>query len=81
MSDDTYKIERAKCAPGVKYDGRTCFSLKSLQKIAESYNKNYNEKIKITSDKFALLNNLTKKLRNTCKDDQHCWLKQKFSKT
>ena len=81
ISDETYKRERSKCAPGTKYDGKSCFNIKSLQKIANSYNENYNKNIKITNDKDKLLKNISRELRSKCKESDHqCWLKQDFVK-
>ena len=45
-----------KCAPSKTYKDGSCFTLKSLKKIAESYNiKNPMNKIKITEDKEGLV--------------------------
>ena len=48
-----------KCAPSKTYKDGSCFTLKSLKKIAESYNiKNPMNKIKINDDKEELVKEL-----------------------
>lgn len=83
------KDEFKKCAPSKNFDvvNNTCFSLKQLLKIAESYNNilsNNNSKInlniKITDEnelKKYLLKELVSKLPDSCKS-QECLLKEKF---
>ena len=52
-----------KCAPSKTYKDGSCFSLKSLKKIAENYNlKNPNNKINITDNKSELVKHLEQKL-------------------
>jgi len=67
-----------KCAPSKSYKDGSCFSLKSLKKIAESYNlKNPKKKILISDDKNKLVNELENKLKDKC-NDQTCWLRMDF---
>jgi len=69
-----------KCAPSKTYKDGSCFTLKSLKKIAESYNiKNPMSKIKISDDKEGLVKELEDKMKNTC-SDQTCWLRTDFVK-
>jgi len=67
-----------KCAPSKTYKDGSCFTLKSLKKIAESYNiKNPMNKIKINDDKEELVKELENRMKNTC-SDQTCWLRTDF---
>jgi len=67
-----------KCAPSKTYKDGSCFTLKSLKKIAESFNlKNPNSKISITDNKEKLVDELEKKLSNKC-SEQTCWLRMDF---
>ena len=69
-----------KCAPSKTYKNGSCFSLKSLKKIAGSYNeRNPNNKIEISDDKEKLVNELEKRLSDKC-SDQTCWLRMDFVK-
>jgi hypothetical protein len=69
-----------KCAPSKTYKDGSCFTLKSLKKIAESYNiKNPMNKIKITEDKEELVKELENRMKNTC-SNQTCWLRTDFVK-
>jgi len=68
-----------KCAPSKKFKDGSCFTLKSLQIIAENYNKNAKEKITISDDKQKLVNTLEKKLGDKC-NEQTCWLRLDFVK-
>lgn len=69
-----------RCAPSKNYKDGSCFSLKSLKKIAESYNlKNPNNKINITDDKEKLVEVLENKLKDKC-NDQTCWIRMDFIK-
>jgi hypothetical protein len=63
-----------RCAPSKKYENGSCFSIDSLKKIANKYNENNSEKIKITDDKKTLVNNITNAFKNSC-DNQICWLR------
>jgi len=53
-----------KCAPSKKFKDGSCFSLKSLQLIAENYNKQAKEKIEISENKEKLVNALETKLKD-----------------
>ena len=67
-----------KCAPSKIYKDGSCFTLKSLKKIVESFNlKNPNSKISITDNKEKLVEELEKKLSNKC-SEQTCWLRMDF---
>jgi hypothetical protein len=69
-----------KCAPSKTYKDGSCFTLKSLKKIAESYNiKNPMNKIQITENKEELVKELESRMKNTC-SDQTCWLRTDFVK-
>jgi len=68
-----------KCAPSKKFKDGSCFSLKSLQIIAENYNKQSKEKIEISDDKEKLVDSLEKKLKDKC-NEQTCWLRLDFVK-
>jgi hypothetical protein len=68
-----------KCAPSKKFKDGSCFSLKSLQLIAENYNKQAKEKIEISENKEKLVNALETKLKDKC-NEQTCWLRLDFVK-
>lgn len=68
------------CAPDRQYKNRnTCFSHKSLIKIANSYNEktNSSDQIEIKDNIDILHSNIQKKLNKVCNGDI-CWLKQDF---
>lgn len=67
-------IPEKKCSPSKKYENGSCFTLESLKKIAENYNKSNNDKINLNSSKEELVDVLNKKLSNVC-SEQTCWLK------
>ena len=77
--------EEKKCAPSKKYTEDSCFTIESLTKMAEAYNKQIKDgKIKekeivINNDKKSLVKQLTERLKGVC-DNQICWLKQDFIK-
>ena len=80
MNNDSNFKSDLKCAPSKTYKDGSCFSLKSLKKIAENYNlKNPNNKINITDNKVELVKNLEQKLNNKC-NEQTCWLRMDFVK-
>lgn len=72
-----------KCAPGKKFTEGTCFTLDSLKKIAEEYNKQNPDKISLTNitSKKQLLRELNPRFQKKydC-DDQTCWLGSKIVK-
>lgn len=69
------------CSPShQKYEKEgTCFSKKSLIKIATAYNKNHNDKIKKikSSSKKNLHNKIHEKLSKVCNNEQ-CWMTLPF---
>jgi len=74
------KDEDKKCAPSKKYEEGSCFTLKSLQDMANAYNrsvKTSKNKIIISDQKKPLLEQLNDRLKKVC-DDQLCWIKQDF---
>lgn len=79
------KDEDKKCAPSKSYTEGSCFTLESLTRMAEAWNKNINEKkfkgniIEIKASKRHLVAELTDRLSDVC-NDQICWLKQDFIK-
>jgi hypothetical protein len=68
-----------KCAPSKKYTDGSCFTLESLKKIAESYNKRNPKKISLELSKEKLVDELESKLKDKC-SDQTCWLRLDFIK-
>jgi hypothetical protein len=77
------KEEFKKCAPNKKYTDGSCFSLESLQKIANSYNKykgDYtNNKINLNQYKSKLISDIANRI-SECGSDQLCWLDIDFVK-
>jgi hypothetical protein len=80
------KTEHLKCAPSKIYSDGSCFTVESLKKLAESYNKyitsipnNKINKIIITDNKKDLVNELTKRI-TSCGYNQLCWLEQPWVK-
>jgi hypothetical protein len=85
-SKDTFipeEKEYTKCAPSKKYTDGSCFTLKSLKKIAEAHNRfvgaDSNNLIKIIDSKSELVKQLTNRITE-CNDDQLCWLDIKWIK-
>lgn len=70
------------CAPDRQYKNKkTCFSKKSLLKIANAYNnkaKN-SDKIKISENLNELHKNIEKKMQKVC-NNETCWINQSFIK-
>jgi hypothetical protein len=68
-----------KCAPGKKLVEGSCYTIDNLKDIATAYNKEYNDKIRISNNKKVLLQELTGKMhkRFNCdengNDQQKCW--------
>jgi hypothetical protein len=58
--------------PG-KGDKYSCFSLKSLRRIANKYNKTHNDNINLELDRINLLNELKKRFSRECGNSQSCW--------
>jgi len=70
------------CAPDKQYkNAKTCFSLNSLKKIANAYNKKVNnsDKIKIVDDINKLHRNIENKMNKMC-NGEICWVNQSFVK-
>jgi len=66
--------EITKCAPSKTFSENSCFTLESLQKLAEAYNnENGAKQIKITNSKSKLINDLSNRIVE-CGSDQLCWL-------
>jgi hypothetical protein len=80
-SNDTNFIpenkEYTKCAPSKKYTDGSCFTIGSLQKIAEAHNRFFggdsDKLIKISESKKDLVTELTNRI-SKCGTDQLCWL-------
>ena len=70
-----------KCAPGKKYEKKSCFSYSALRNIANAFNEKNNSKIDNVNkmSKEELVNILEDKMEKKyqCKD-QTCWTRQKF---
>lgn len=76
-----------KCAPDKKFEDGSCIPLSVLVKMAEAYNKTYQDgQIKLNTTyetlrpdlyKRYLVSQFSKHLDQIC-DDQKCWVKQKF---
>ena len=66
------------CAPSNLNNRGTCFNKSSLLKIAKAYNITYpHKKIKLTTNKDALLKSLKERFNNICgPNDEQCWLSQ-----
>jgi len=71
----------SKCAPGKNFTDNSCYTLDDLIKIAQEYNKIYNNSIEIVNDKKTLLKSLVSEMKKTydC-DDQVCWLNTNIMK-
>jgi hypothetical protein len=70
-----------RCAPSKTFSQGSCFTYENLVSIAEEYNNNYNDKIRISGDKKQLLRELTNKMKKRfdC-SDQLCWMSSKVVK-
>lgn len=66
-------VNNEKCAPSIKNDGISCFSLEQLQQIATRHNNNGGN-INITTDKKSLVKELEKSLGSKC-NSHSCWLR------
>ena len=79
MSNQLIKYSSAsQCAPDVKYEdnaseGGTCYSIKSLKIIANSYNNYHDDKIKLNQTKNKLWKDIKSKITEC--DNELCWLK------
>jgi hypothetical protein len=77
-----------KCAPNMEFKDGSCIPIHLLKSMANSYNKEYDNKIKLYTNvetlnpgkyKKYLLKEFSTRLSNVC-DNQKCWLKQNFMK-
>jgi len=68
-----------RCAPSKKYENGSCFTIESLKIIANKYNKENSDKIKISDNKKDLLKQIGEKLSSSC-STQTCWLKTNLVK-
>ena len=70
------KKRKVYCSPNNQKNSYTCFTLNSLKKIANSWNKkNKLDKIKISKDKKKLWKNIKNKIKN---NNEWCWIQEKF---
>jgi hypothetical protein len=76
------------CAPIANFENGSCMSLEILIKMAEFYNKDNNDKIKMSriletlnpgKYKRYLVREFKRRLDKVC-DNQKCWIKQSFMK-
>jgi len=69
--------EVSKCAPSKTFSEGSCFTIESLQKLANAYNREVgedsNKQILITNSKTNLIKELSNRI-SECKNDQLCWL-------
>ena len=74
------------CSPSILKENdkpliNSCLSLSKLYKIANNYNKTYDDKIIYGNmDKNELYNTIKKKLSNKCGNNEVCWITQPFIK-
>jgi hypothetical protein len=67
-----------KCAPNVKYQDGSCFTLDVLKDIAIKFNqkhKNKSNHISVNAPRSELIKNINSKMDSKC-DDQICWIKE-----
>ena len=60
-----------KCAPGKKLVEGSCYTIDNLKDIAAAYNKEYNDKIRISNNKKVLLQELTGKMHKRFNCDEN----------
>jgi hypothetical protein len=63
------------CAPGVRWDGKTCFSIEALKNIANKCNLKYDSQIDTNLGKEELYNEIEKVLKGICKGET-CWIEK-----
>ena len=86
MSKLNYYVDKNNCAPCSLKENKnkkfkTCYSKKSLEKIANLWNEDNSNKIKIKNQsKEQLWKQIQNNLKIVCKDDESCWKKQDFLK-
>lgn len=79
------------CSPGITAQQlgsgadsvKTCYSLRKLKKMADSYNNYYNPTVKINYAKMnadEIWDSLRKKLSKECGNNEVCWVRQPFAK-
>jgi len=77
-------IDKNNCAPCKsknKNNFNSCYSLRSLKKIAEAWNSNNSDIIKIENQsRKQLWDNIQKKFSKSCGNNESCWKKQDFIK-
>lgn len=80
------KQKDLRCAPDKKFEDDSCIPLDTLVSMANAFNENSKNKIKLHSEletlnpskyKKYLVKEFTEKLSNVC-DNQRCWLRQGF---
>ena len=89
LKKNNYIIDNGICAPCQlkknKNDKfKTCYSMESLVKIAQLWNKNNisdnDDIIILNKTKKQLWTQIQNKLNSSCKEDEYCWKKQDFLK-
>ena len=65
------------CSPSNKKNTFSCFTLKSLKKIANKWNSLNEKKIKITNSKTKLWNKIRSSIN---RNHEWCWIQEKFVK-
>jgi hypothetical protein len=70
-----------RCAPSKTFTQGSCFTYDNLVRIAEEYNKTYDDKIRMSINKKQLLRDLTHKMIERFKcEDQLCWMRSSIVK-
>jgi len=70
------------CAPHVRAQGNSCYSLKNLQDMARAYNQKYpSTPIRNHSqmNRDQLWEAFNKRLQHKCSNDESCWIEQDFA--
>ena len=69
-----------RCAPNYTDSTVSCFDKKALLKIVQAYNAKHPDQIQVSpyDNKRDLWEAISLKLRETCGDDEACWLEQPF---
>lgn len=87
-TDIIYGKHDTKCAPGIRFNDGSCYSLDQLIEMADAWNKTSGKKIILhpgaetmspSQYKKYLLKNLKKAIGNNC-DSQKCWSSSSFIK-
>jgi hypothetical protein len=74
--DKNIKIDQS-CSITHTYSDGSCFTIEELHEIAENYNNNHTDQIKLYPGKKDMIQELEKKLKDQC-SDQTCWATLKF---